>query len=136
MEDMMKLRLCNLTLLVCMAVWPLAACSRQDPAAKDQPVQRSAEQPPAAAQPATAASATAPDAQAATGELRNVDLAAKTLTIKDAAGTERTFSFTDSTEIAGAPGSQGLANQQGNQVIVRYLEQDRQTAVRIEFVPK
>jgi hypothetical protein len=141
----MKLRLWIVTLLVCMAVWPLAACSRQEPAAKDQAIQRSAEQPPAAPQPATAASATAPDAQAATvapdaqaatGELRNVDLGAKTLTIKDAAGNEQTFSFTDSTVVAGAAGSQGLANQQGNQVIVRYLEQDRHTAVRIEFVPR
>jgi len=132
----MKTRLWILTLLVCMAVWALAACSSQAPAAKNQTVERSAEQPPAAPQPATAASATAPDAQAATGELRNVDLVAKTLTIKDAAGTEQTFSFTDSTEVAGASGSQGLSNQQGNQVIVHYLEQDRHTAVRIEMVPK
>jgi hypothetical protein len=61
---------------------------------------------------------------------------AKTLTIKDAAGKEQTFSFTDSTDVAGAAGSQGLSNQQGNQVIVRYLEQDPHTAVRIEIVPK
>ena len=132
----MRTRLWILTLLVCMAVWPLAACSRQEPAAKDQTVQRPAEQPPAEPQPPTAASAIPADAQAATGELRNVDLVAKTLTIKDAAGTEQTFSFTDSTVVAGAAGSQGLANQQGNQVIVRYLEQDRHTAVRIEMVPK
>ena len=132
----MKTRLWILTLLVCMAVWALAACSSQAPAAKNQTVERSAEQPPAAPQPATAASATAPDAQAATGELRNVDVVAKTLTIKDAAGKEQTFSFTDSTEVAGASGSQGLSNQQGNQVIVHYLEQDRHTAVRIEIVPK
>ena len=132
----MKTRLWILTLLVCMAVWALAACSSQAPAAKNQTVERSAEQPPAAPQPATAASATAPDAQAATGELRNVDVVTKTLTIKDAAGKEQTFSFTDSTEVVGASGSQGLSNQQGNQVIVHYLEQDRHTAVRIEMVPK
>jgi hypothetical protein len=132
----MKPRLWILTLLVCMAVWPLAACSRQEPAAKDQTGQRPAEQPPAAPLPASAASATAPDAQTATGELRNVDLVAKTLTIKDAAGKEQTFSFTDSTEVAGAAGSQGLSNQQGNQVIVRYLEHDPHTAVRIEIVPR
>jgi hypothetical protein len=65
-----------------------------------------------------------------------VDLVAKTLTIKDAAGQEQTFSFTDSTEVAGVAGTQGLSNQQGSQVIVRYLEQDRHTAVRIEFVPR
>ena len=132
----MRTRLWILTLLVCMAVWPLAACSRQEPAAKDQTVQRPAEQPPAEPQPPTAASAIAPDAKSASGELRNVDLVAKTLTIKDAAGKEQTFSFTDSTEVAGASGSQGLSNQQGNQVIVHYLEQDRHTAVRIEMVPK
>jgi hypothetical protein len=133
----MKTRLWILTLIVCMAVWSLAACSRQEPAAKNQTVQRSAEQPPAAPEPATAASTTALDAQVATGELRSVDLQAKTLTIKNAAGDEQTFSFTDSTDIAGASGSQGLSNQQGNQVIVRYLEQDgHHTAVRIEIVPR
>ena len=132
----MKPRLWILTLIVCMAVWALAACSRQEPAAKNQTVQRSAEQPPATPEPATAASATAPDTQVATGELRSVDLLAKTLTIKNAAGNEQTFSFTDSTEIAGASGSQGLSNQQGNQVMVRYLEQDGHSAVRIEIVPR
>jgi hypothetical protein len=131
----MKLRLWNLTFVVCMAVWPLAACSRQEPAAKNQ-TERSAEQPPAAPEPATAASATAPDARAATGELRSVDPLAKTLTIKNAAGNEQTFSYTDSTDIAGASGSQGLSTQQGNQVIVRYLAQDDHTAVRIEIVPR
>lgn len=133
----MKPRLWILTLIVCMAVWSLAACSRQEPAAKNQTVQRSPEQPPAAPEPATPASTTALDAQVATGELRSVDLQAKTLTIKNAAGDEQTFSFTDSTDIAGASGSQGLSNQQGNQVIVRYLEQGgHHTAVRIEIVPR
>jgi len=132
----MKPHLWILTLIVCVAVWALAACSRQEPAAKDQTVQRSAEQPPVAPESATAASATASDARTATGELRDVDLLAKTLTIKDAAGKEQTFSFTDSTEVAGAAGTQGLSNQQGNQVTVRYLEQDRHTAVRIEIVPR
>jgi Cu/Ag efflux protein CusF len=132
----MKPRLWILTLIGCMAVWPLAACSRQEPAAKNQTVQRSAEQPPAAPEPATTASSTAPDARVATGELRSVDLLAKTLTIKNAAGNEQTFSFTDSTDVAGAAGSQGLSNQQGNQVMVRYLKQDGQTAVRIEIVPR
>jgi Cu/Ag efflux protein CusF len=133
----MKPRLWFLTLIVCMAVWPLAACSRQEPAAQNQTIQRSAEQPPAAPEPATAASAIAPDAQVATGELRSVDLLAKSLTIKNAAGNEQIFSFTDSTDIAGAAGSQGLSSQQGNQVTVRYLEQDgHNTAVRIEIVPR
>jgi hypothetical protein len=133
----MKPRLWILTLIVCMAVWSLGACSRQEPAAKNQTVQRPAEQPPAAPEPATAASTTALDAHVATGELRSVDLQAKTLTIKNAAGDEQTFSFTDSTDIAGASGSQGLSNQQGNQVNVRYLEQDgHHTAVRIEIVPR
>jgi hypothetical protein len=133
----MKPRLWILTLIVCMALWLLVACRGQEPAAKNQTIQRSAEQPPAAPEPATAAaSATAPDAQAATGELRSVDLLTKTLTIKNAAGNEQTFSFTDSTEVAGAAASQGLSNQEGNQVVVHFLEQDRHTAVRIEIVPR
>jgi hypothetical protein len=122
--------------LICVAVLPLAACSRQEPAAKNQPVQRSAEQPPTAPEPASAASAIPPDAHVVTGELRSVDPLAKTLTIKNTAGNEQTFSFTDSTDIAGASGSQGLSTQQGNQVIVRYLGQDDHTAVRIEIVPR
>jgi hypothetical protein len=132
----MKPRLWILTLIVCMAVWALAACSGQEPAAKNQTVQRSAEQPRATPEPAPAASATPPDTQVATGELRSVDLLAKTLTIKNAAGNEQTFSFTDSTEIAGASGSQGLSNQRGNQVMVRYREQDGSSAVRIDIVPR
>jgi hypothetical protein len=133
----MKPRLWILTLFVCMAVWSLAACSRQEPAAKTQTVQPSAEQPPTVPEPVAGAPATAPDTQIATGELKDVDLLAKTLTIKNAAGKEQTFSFTDSTDISGgAAGRQGLSNQQGNQVIVHYLEQDRNTAVRIEIVPK
>jgi hypothetical protein len=125
-----------LTFVVCIAILSLAACSGQEPAAKNQTVQRSAEQPQAAPEPATAASATPPDARAITGELRSVDPLAKTLTIKNAAGTEQTFSYTDSTDVVGASGSQGLSTQQGNQVIVRYLAQDDRTAVRIEIVPK
>ena len=132
----MKPRLLILTLIGCVAAWALVACSSQEPAAKNQTVQRPAEQPRATPEPATAPSATAPDTHVATGELRSVDLLAKTLTIKNAAGNEQTFSFTDSTEIAGASGSQGLSNQQGNQVMVRYLEQDDHSAVRIEIVPR
>jgi hypothetical protein len=132
----MKARLWNLTLFVCIAVWPLAAC-RQEPAAKNETPQPSAVQPPAASEPVAAAPATATDnTQVATGELRDVDLLAKTLTIKNAEGKDQTFSFTDSTEISGGAGTQGLSHQQGNQVTVRYLEQDRNTAVRIEIVPK
>jgi hypothetical protein len=122
--------------LICVAVLPLSACSRQEPAAKNQTVQRPAEQPPAAPEPATAASAIPPDAREVSGELRSVDPLAKTLTIKNPAGNEQTFSFTDSTDIAGASGSQGLSTQQGNQVIVRYLGQDDHTAVRIQIVPR
>jgi hypothetical protein len=132
----MKPSLWILTFIVCMAVLPLAACSSQEPAAKNQTVQRSAEQPPAAPEPATAASAIPPGARDVTGELRSVDPLAKTLTIKNTAGNEQTFSYTDSTDIAGASGGQGLSTQQGNQVIVRYLEQDDHTAVRIQIVPK
>ena len=101
----MKPRFWILISIVCVALWPLAACSSQEPAAPDQTIQP-AEQPPTATEPGIAPpSATAPaSAQIATGELRSVDTQAKTLTVRDAAGSEQTFSFTDSTEIVGAAG--------------------------------
>jgi hypothetical protein len=134
----MKPRFWILISIACVALWPLAACSSQEPAAPDQTIQQPAEQPPTATEPAIAPSATAPAAaQIATGELRSVDAQAKTLTVRDAAGTEQLFSFTDSTEIVGAAGAQGISAQQGNPLMVHYIEQDgRKMAVRIEVMPR
>jgi hypothetical protein len=135
----MKPRFWILISIACVALWPLAACSSQEPATPDQTIQQPAEQPPTATDQAAAPpSATAPAAaQIVTGELRSVDAQAKSLTVRDAAGSEQTFSFTDSTEIVGAAGAQGISAQQGNPLTVHYIEQEgRKMAVRIEVMPR
>jgi hypothetical protein len=132
----MKLHLWILTFIVCLMVWSLTACSRQEPTAEKATAQQSAEQPPAA-QPTAPSPVVETAAEVTTGELQNVDLQAKTLTIKDATGKPATFSFTDSTQISGDAGAQGLTGKQGSQVTVRYVERDGgKTAVSIETVPK
>ena len=131
----MKLHLWILTFIVCLMVWPLTGCSRQEPSAEKATPQQSAEQPPVA-QP-TAPSPVVETAQVTTGELQSVDLQAKTLTIKDATGKPATFSFTDSTQINSNAGAQGLTGQKGSQVTVHYVERDGgKTAVSIETAPK
>jgi hypothetical protein len=131
----MKLHLWILTFIVCLMVWSLTACSRQEPAAEKATVPQSAEQPPAA-QP-TPSSPVETASEVSIGELQNVDLQAKTLTIKDASGNPATFLFTDATQINSDAGAQGLSGQKGSQVTVRYVERDgSKTAVRIETVPK
>jgi hypothetical protein len=131
----MKLHLWILTFIVCLMVWSLTACSRQEPAAEKATVPQSAEQPPAAQPTPSSPAETA--AEVSIGELQNVDLQAKTLTIKDATGKPDTFLFTDATQINSDSGAQGLSGQKGSQVTVRYVERDgSKTAVRIETVPK
>lgn len=85
------------------------------------------------AEPATPA---APVELSVEGELGKVDLAAKTLVIKDANGSERTFSFTDSTSIIGASGAQGLSGKQGSRAKIGYVMQgDANTAIWIDVAP-
>jgi hypothetical protein len=70
------------------------------------------------------------------GELKSINADAKTLVIKDASGSERTFSFSDSTGIIGAPGAQGLSGKQGSHVRVGYVMQgDISSANWIEISP-
>lgn len=104
----------------------LAACARSEPDAQDQAEQT---------QPATFPEAGSPSSQQiAEGELQNVDLDGMTFVLADSAGNPQLFSFSESTEVAGASGAQGLSGRQGSHVRVRYMQQgDLRSAVRIEL---
>jgi hypothetical protein len=132
----MKVRFWILTSALCLAVWALAACNREEPAVQNEPAQQQTEQP-SAAQQQTAASSAELNAQVTSGQLQAVDLQAKTLTVTDAVGNQQTFWFANSTDVTGADSTQGLSNQQGSQVMVHWVEQDgRNMAVRIEIIPR
>ena len=133
----MQRQLLILTFLVFL-VWPLSACSNQEPASADSQTatQQPLEQPPTAQEPESAPSVTE-TARVNVGTLQNVDLQSKTFTIQDETGKQVTFSFSDSTEITGASGSEGLSGQQGNQLMVHYTEQaGGNTAIRIQIIPR
>lgn len=75
-------------------------------------------------------------AQHAKGELVKVDADAKTLSVRTADGAEMTFSYTDTTEITGAAGAQGLATSAGSKVTVHYTTKDQsRIATRVEVEP-
>ena len=63
----------------------------------------------------------APVEMTAEGDLKSLDMNSKTLVLKDATGSERTFSFSDSTGIIGAPGAQGLSGKQGSHVKIGFV---------------
>jgi hypothetical protein len=79
----------------------------------------------------------APAAATAQGELVSVDVTAKMLVVKPAAGQNMQFSFTEQTKITGANSPAGLATMEGSQVTVKYTTKDRvQTATEIQISPK
>jgi hypothetical protein len=73
--------------------------------------------------------------QYAEGELRNVDLTAKTFMLRETSGLERKFNFSDTTRVTGIPNTQGLSGKQGSRARVGYLTQgDLNSATWIEIV--
>jgi hypothetical protein len=87
--------------------------------------------------PADRAADRADDANAKTltGELVKVDVDAKTIAIKDASGTEQTFSYTDATDVSDSQtGVSGLATKAGAKVKVHYSgEGSTRVATKIEM---
>lgn len=81
-----------------------------------------AQQAPAAPGPAPEQRQDAAKAPATvSGELVNVDSAAKTITVKKADATEMKFAYADDTEVVGADkGLSGLATMSGSEVRVTY----------------
>ena len=122
----------SLILLISLATLSLAACSSNEP-----PTDTSATKPAeTSSTPATSAPSD-PVSKSTVGELQKVDLAARTVTIKNGDGNTETFFFTESTQIVGTADAQGLSLREGSQVTVGYTVKDgHKTAVRIEVVPK
>ena len=105
----------------------------------EQPPERTAEsgEPPTPVQQAPIAAPEESVQQGATGRLTAVDEAASTLSVRDHQGATQTFHFSPSTEILGADGIEGLAERQGNDVIITYGEQDdRRIALRVDVIPR
>lgn len=70
----------------------------------------------------------------AQGKLVEVDVDAQTLAIEQEDGTRLTFHFDESTEVMGAEGVQGLANNQGTWVKIQYHVEDSENyATSIEI---
>jgi hypothetical protein len=82
--------------------------------------------------------------QVITGDLRSVDVEAKTFVVRGDDGTEHSFRYTDSMEVADGSSAQGLAGREGDRVRVSYRELPPATdstapivieAIKIEVVP-
>ena len=91
-------------------------------------LQAAAQAPSAPAAPAAqapASQAPAGDAQkseTARGELRSVDSAKQTITIRNASGTDLVFQYNDDTKVTGAQdGVAGLAAMPGRQLTVQFM---------------
>ena len=123
-----------LLLIVLLVACFAAACSGPEPANNRQAPAVSSE-PKAPAPSAGASSAPGATSQISTGTLQSVDLTARTFVIKNPAGNEETFEFSDTTEITGAAGTQALSGKQGGQVTVHHLTQPdgRHVATKIEL---
>lgn len=125
----------SLILVICLATLSLAACSSTEPAtdkSATKPSETSRTQ-----QPSSTSALSDPVSQSTVGELQEVDLAAHTVTIKNAEGRAEIFFFTEYTQIVGTADAQGLSVREGSQVTVGYTDKDgRKTAGRIEVVPK
>jgi Cu/Ag efflux protein CusF len=68
-----------------------------------------------------AAQAQAQKPEKASGELRSVDTAKKTLTISAGGGAQQVFQYTDDTKVTGASGGvAGLATMSGRQVTIEF----------------
>jgi len=126
----------NVFMVICLAAFSLAACSSPEPAVENEAAEN-ADLPPVAPESTDPIPPFGGIEQSTSGQLQSVDVVARTLTIKDIQGTDQTFSFSDSTEIIGAAGVQGLTGQQGNQVLVRHADlEGRKMAVRVEIVQR
>jgi hypothetical protein len=119
-----------LTLSLCL-IAALAACRTGDN--ENRPPAEETQQPRSSSDVITPA---APVEITAEGELKSIDMNSKTLVLKDATGSERTFSFSDSTGIIGAPGAQGLSGRQGSHVKLGFVMQGDTNSVNwIEVTP-
>jgi hypothetical protein len=110
--------------LICLT--GLAACSR--------PESRAVDQPSASQEPVTPATPAAPAEQFVSGELTDINMDAKTFVLKDAKGNAQSFVFSETTKLTGGGGVRNLRGQEGKNATVRYVESDnRKSAVQIHI---
>jgi hypothetical protein len=78
------------------------------------------------------------DEKLESGELVSVDMDHQTLTIKNDAGDQVQFQYTETTKVVGSQnGIQGLSSKAGTRVSVYYKpEEDRRVATKIEILKK
>lgn len=120
--------------VTCLAAVMLAACSNQE---QESPAPREPEKPAATAPESTPTAPSSAAEQSMTGELRQVDIQARTFVIKDQNQIDHIFVFADDTTISGTGGTQGLSSRQGSQATVWYSKLgDLNRAVRIEIAAK
>ena len=127
----MNIRLLIVSLICLMG---LAACGSRAPVTAGQPsVEASSPQEPIT--PAAPAAETRPSAeQFVAGRLTNINMDAKTFTLKDTNGSAHTFAFSETTELTGGGGIRDLRGQVGKNVTVRYVESGNQkSAVQIHI---
>lgn len=124
------------TILACAALLALAlpGCG---PGTETEPAEETAaNEAPAPFESAPADEpAVAAESRAVTGEIQSVDLDAKTLTLLQSDNTTMEYWFTETTEIVGAAGTQGLAGEQGSRATIYFDGQsDPPIAERIEIM--
>jgi hypothetical protein len=119
-------KILRLSLCLCLSLG-LVACT---PGGTEKPAPSETQRPPQEA----VTPPPSPVELTAEGELRSVNPEAMTFAIRDASGLDRTFSFTPTTRIIGAPSLQGLAGKQGSRAKVSYISQgDTNSATSIEI---
>ena len=122
-------KILGLSLCLCLS-FALVACTPGGTDKDKQPAPSETQRPPQEA----VTPSPAPVELTAEGELRTVNPEAMTFAIRDATGMDRTFMFTPTTRIIGAPSLQGLAGKQGSHAKVSYTAQgDTNSATSIEI---
>lgn len=92
------------------------------------------EEPGAASEPAAPQASAEAAPSVMQGAIASVNSEQQTFTIDADDGTQRRFTYTDATEVVGAPGVQGLTGRDGDRVVVHYREDlDANVALKIEL---
>jgi hypothetical protein len=99
----------------------VAAQAQSAPAAPPAAQAPAGQTPSAQAPRSQAPAGEAQKSETARGELRSVDSAKKSITLRTATGTDQVFMYDDDTKVTGAQnGVAGLATMSGRQVTVQY----------------
>ena len=109
----------------------LTACGSSESVAVE-PVALQEPSTPAPLPVAPPAQPAAPAEQFVSGQLKEIDVEAKTFVLKDTKGNEHSFVITETTKVTGLTKTQDIRSQEGNNATIRYIEMDsRKSAVLI-----